>query len=515
MRRRLAGPFFLVIAWCAAVALVGPRGNFPLSDDWAFAHAARSLCHGGGLDLLPWTGASVIFQAAYGAMLCRLFGSSYEVLRASTLVLGASGVAVFYCLLRRLGAAPAAATAGAGVVAAGPLYFNLSFTFMTDLPFAVTALMATSAYARGLSRNSRSDLLAASCLAAASLLIRQHAVFIAAAAAAAALLPGAPGLRRRAGNALCAAGPAFVAAVAYAAWIVSGLGVPDAIHHKVNEAASTPLLEIGNAAFRGLVTVGFLLAPVGLTLAPSGASEKRIAATTAAALTSLALFLYLREGASMFYLTNVLYDLGVGCVTLRDQFFLAMNDLPRAGPALRLPATALSIASASLLVARWSSLLVGEHASAAKRLGDPVKVFVLLAFAASFVGSLAQAAYYFDRYLIAIAPLGLAAAVAARPRWRSSIASGSLTALMALFSIAGTHDWMEWNRARWDLLQSLEARGVQATSIDGGMEYNAERLAARLRTSPSDAAVRPGQPPSVKSWWWVVDDEWIVSFGTL
>ncbi len=104
--RWLAGPLFLVTAWFAAVALVGPAGDFPLSDDWAFAHASRSICRNGTLDLLPWTGASLLFQAAYGALLCRLFGPSYEVLRASTLVLGAAGLPVFYCLLRRLGAPP-------------------------------------------------------------------------------------------------------------------------------------------------------------------------------------------------------------------------------------------------------------------------------------------------------------------------------------------------------------------------------------------------------------------------
>ena len=499
--RWLAGPLFLVTAWFAAVALVGPAGDFPLSDDWAFAHASRSICRNGTLDLLPWTGASLLFQAAYGALLCRLFGPSYEVLRASTLVLGAAGLPVFYCLLRRLGAPPPRATAVAALVAAGPIYFNLSFTFMTDLPFAVLALMSAAAYARGLSRNDRADLLAAGALAAASLLVRQHGIFIAAAAGPAALLAADLPLRRRAGNAACAVGLPLAAAAAYAAWIVMGLGVPQAVHNKVSEAASTPLLEIGNAAFRGVVTVGFLLAPVGLTSIPAGLRERRIAAAAAALLTGLALFLYLREGAVMFYLTNVLYDLGVGCVTLRDSFFLAMERLPRAGLGLRLPLSALSIISASLLIARWSSLMFGSDSERAPWLRDPAKAFVLLAFVLSAVGSLAQSAYYFDRYLIAIAPLGLAAAVAARPQARSGAASLALTALMALFSLAGTHDWMEWNRARWKLLENLEARGVDASSIDGGMEYNAERLAARLRTSPSDAAVKPGQAPSVKSWW--------------
>ena len=505
--RRLAGPVFLVTAWCVAVALVGPRGDFPLSDDWAFAHASRSLCRGDGLDLLPWTGASLLLQAAYGAVLCWLFGSSYEVLRASSLILGAAGLLAFYDLVRRLGAPRSQATAAAALLAANPLYFNLSFTFMTDLPFAVLALMSAAAYARGLSRQRPSALFSGGALAAAALLVRQHGIFIAAAAAAAALLAAGVPLRTRVRNAACAALLPLIAAAAYVVWIASGLGVPQAVHNKVSEATSTPLLGIGNAAFRGLVTLGFLLAPLAVASRPHGARERRIAIAATAVLGAVALFLYLREGALMFYLTNVLYDLGVGCVTLRDAFFLAMDRLPRAGIALRLPLTAASVVSAGILIARWSTLV--------KRLRDPLTSFVLLAFVLSALGSLAQSAYYFDRYLIAIAPLGLAAAVAARPGTVSGRAAWLLTALMALFSVAGTHDWMEWNRARWSLLDALEAHGVAATSIDGGMEYNAERLAARLRTSPSDVAVKPGQPQSVRSWWWVVDDEWIVSFGPL
>lgn len=498
---------FLVAAWCVAVALVGPRGDFPLSDDWAFAHASRSLCHGDGLDLLPWTGASLLFQAAYGAVLCHLFGPSYEVLRASSLVLGAAGLLAFYDLLRRLGSSRAQATAGSALLAANPLYFNLSFTFMTDLPFAVLALMSAAAYARGLAGSRVRTLMLGGALAAAALLVRQHGLFIAAAAGLAALLAAGLPLRQRFRNASAATLLPFVAASGYAAWVVSGAGVPQAVHNKVTEAATTPVLDIGNAAFRGLVTVGFLLAPFALATWPARTREKRIATGATAVLAAVALFLYAREGASMFYLTNVLYDLGVGCVTLRDAFFLALDRLPRAGPSLRLPLTVVSITSAGILVARWSSL---AHA-----LREPVKAFALLAFVLSAIGSLAQSAYYFDRYLIAIAPLGLAAAVAAQPGRCSARILLALTVLMAMFSVAGTHDWMAWNRARWHALEELEARGVAATSIDGGMEYNADRLAARLRTSPSDAAVKPGQPSSVKSWWWIVDDEWIVAFGPL
>lgn len=98
---------------------------------------------------------------------------------------------------------------------------------------------------------------------------------------------------------------------------------------------------------------------------------------------------------------------------------------------------------------------------------------------------------------------------------RGGVAFAAALAAMTIFSVAGTHDYIEFHRARWDLLAALEARGITARQIDGGFEYNAERLAAELGTSPSDAQARPGQAATVKSWWWVIDDEWIIALGPL
>jgi len=82
----------------AIVLAVGPSGDFPLSDDWSYAYAAEGLCRDGELRMLPWTGASLIFQAAYGAALCVLFGPSFEILRASTILLAVSAICAFAML---------------------------------------------------------------------------------------------------------------------------------------------------------------------------------------------------------------------------------------------------------------------------------------------------------------------------------------------------------------------------------------------------------------------------------
>ena len=84
------------------------------------------------------------------------------------------------------------------------------------------------------------------------------------------------------------------------------------------------------------------------------------------------------------------------------------------------------------------------------------------------------------------------------------------------FSVAGTHDYLAWNRARHALLDELRMQdGVKPTRIDGGMEFNAWHLAKESGYAPTDAEVKIGADPTAKSWWWVVDDEYVVSMRPL
>jgi hypothetical protein len=120
---------------------------------------------------------------------------------------------------------------------------------------------------------------------------------------------------------------------------------------------------------------------------------------------------------------------------------------------------------------------------------------------------------YFDRYLLppTFMMLTLLATCEVRShtsttRWLSherliQIASIFIAMLTSAFAVAGTHDYLSWNRTRWALLDTLEKHGVPARSIDGGFEFNGINL--------YDPAYVEAPP---KSHWWVYDDEYIVQF---
>ena len=78
----------------------------------------------------------------------------------------------------------------------------------------------------------------------------------------------------------------------------------------------------------------------------------------------------------------------------------------------------------------------------------------------------------------------------------------SMIAALTLFSVAATRDYMTWNRARWDLLQSVMSAGVPPERIDGGFEFNG--------LYSYDASYRP---ITGKSSWWVHDDQYLIAMG--
>jgi hypothetical protein len=248
---------------------------------------------------------------------------------------------------------------------------------------------------------------------------------------------------------------------------------------------------------------GLLLAPLAVTLLPAW---RRRAALWCVALAGAAVALYAREGALMFYLTNVLYDFGVGALSLRDTLYLGHAPPVRLGTAFRVLLTVVATASAALLGGLW--------AAGWRRLREPVTALLLLALGLLFAGSLLHTRYFFDRYLLVIVPFAIAVTVRLWPTPRVGVLPTVLLLLLAWYAVAGTHDYLAWNRARQRGLDALLADGVPPTQIDGGVEFNGWHLAATLDRWPSDADVRIGDD-SRPSWWWVVDDRFVVSFAPL
>src|SRR5215212_695887 len=80
-RRALA---VLVALHLAMIAIVQPRGEFPVNDDWAYAHSVQWLLSEGRIRLSGWVAMNLVPQTLAGGAVAALFGFSFEALRHLT-----------------------------------------------------------------------------------------------------------------------------------------------------------------------------------------------------------------------------------------------------------------------------------------------------------------------------------------------------------------------------------------------------------------------------------------------
>lgn len=182
MKRRddLAAVLVLALVWALVVGFVGLGGDFALNDDWAYAYTARHLLRTGQLRILDWAAPTLATHAVWGAAALSLLGDSYVSLRCGTLIWALGALVALYALARSA-LPPRAAVLLPLAVGLSPWFVNLSFTYMTEVPWMallIGALLAfTRAWTPGSSAPPRAALLLLSgALVGAAATTRQYAI---------------------------------------------------------------------------------------------------------------------------------------------------------------------------------------------------------------------------------------------------------------------------------------------------------------------------------------------------
>lgn len=461
----------LTLAWLAAAAVIGIEGDFPLNDDWAYAHSAQVLCETGRLERIGWTWAPIVSHALVGALFCLGFGFSFEVLRASGLLMGWLGVLASYGLCRQLGASRRWALLAAAAVGFNPLYLNLSYTYMTDVPFAALATGSCLLLARGLMRHSAGWLAAGGAVALGAILSRQIGLALPAAFACALMVSRwqRPGRRSVALAAVLLAAAAWV--VASSAIFTAGDAEGDyPLHRFLGDMLTRPgfVPETLANGVTAAVYLGLFLSPVVAARLSSRGRGLRLAA----ALCALALAAFAALGWRMPLGVNVLYDFGVGPPTLAG----AYDALERAPGWLWWGITALSLASGLYALV----LLVGALTRGPADFAREQARVLLLAFVVLVLLPQIASQNFFDRYLLTPLPAAAALLLALPGRSeRAGAVGGALAAALLVgavaWSVAGTRDYLEHNRARWELIALLLERGAPPDRIEAGLEFEGWR----------------------------------------
>lgn len=143
-------PLLLCVALVPAVFLLcNPFVEMGANDDWQYARMAKLWAETGKLHYDGWTVAMVGPHAAWGMAIVKLFGFSFQGLRASMIPIAIGCGAMMYLIARSIGVKRwSAAYASCGLLLS-PLFVPLATVFMTDVSglflFLLTAYCAMRA----------------------------------------------------------------------------------------------------------------------------------------------------------------------------------------------------------------------------------------------------------------------------------------------------------------------------------------------------------------------------------
>lgn len=496
----------LALAWVAAMVVINPTGDFPLNDDWAYAKDVWYLSQESILKLDDWPAMTRLTQIFWGAAFCKIFGFSHEVLRYSTIFLGFVGVAAAWSIFVEMGASRRLASLGAAVFAFNPIYFSLSATFMTDVPFLALFLWSCYFFIKSAGSNSLRHVALGALFALLATMVRQFGMAAPLAFAVMWLWKQKISLR----NVLVALLPLAISAMAYlifTKWYEATQGLPESY------GSLDKLLSRfgGKGYYEELVRrIGLLLIFLGLFLSPITipmlrqqlrSTDKKLRWWTFG-ITALLAFSYLLAWEK-YPLGNVIYNLGIGPKVLKDGAFF-INVQPMLGElGLSLVRGIGAILGIVFLLNLIPSTVRGFNKAGTLRTQS---VFIWT-FLLAYLGFLFTELYFIDRYHMVLVPFVLVVLTQGndisfgKKQWLMAVI---FFILMTSYTLTGTHDYFSWNRARWRALEYLtKEKNIPPNRLDGGFEFNGWH-------KPGPKGERAGI-----SWWWVEKEDFVVTFGDM
>jgi len=459
-------PLLLVIALFLLVALfVRPFGNYPIDDGAGYGLTIFRLVREGSLQFPSWAAMTMVTQLAYGTVACLLMGTSFTALQLSTLVVSIVGIGFVYLLALELGANKNVASLITASIALNPIYFALSFRFISDTPHFVFLVIGSWLFVRAGRKADWYSTPGITVMSILAVMSRQCGICMPLATLASNLLRQRITVRSVAVSVL----PfvlSLVGLLVFDYW-KSHSGQHSLNYRSLLEIAGhSPSPSLGQIVSR-LVRIplycGFFVAPISLAVFCGYWKNRRSAFVIIA-------------------LAAVAYAAGV-CAFIRPMpacsaIFEANGLGPKSFP-IELPEIAVWIrwiltwvCSVSLL-----SMLYESFAHVALRKLEEVRTKPIFTYAIVFgviyLASILRLQAFYDKYTLPLALPGLLLLLINRPFERMRVSAGWIAAVsIAAVTCFSAFNYYSYNSACWDLIRLAVRNGVQPEHFNGGFECN-------------------------------------------
>ncbi len=515
--------FYILICisslWIILLFISNVKGNFPINDDWSYSYSVKIFLETGRIELTGWVSMPVITQVLWGSVFASTFGFSFEILRLSTIILGLTGIICTYLLLNEITGSFYLKLITSVLVAINPIYFLLSSSFMTDVPFFTFSIISILFLFKFLKSNHILFLIIGIFFIIGASFIRQIGILI----FFAFVVVYSINKNNLTAHKLYLFILAFLllCSIAFFPSFIHS-GVNDPLVHNTRMAKFFNAFTIKNFfgivpliknAFVALVYIGLFSFPLWIHLISPVLNKINIRQkiffitiflTSAAAITLLlGIFnklLPLRP--------NVLFDYGMGPATLRDVDILSLNHINKIPLAVWVVLTFIGVAGFLLMLSMLLLSIKNFRLSRLNKSSFPVYfIFLTTAF---YLLTISLSDFY-DRYLLLLLPLTMFLMIKFSDgqilsnNYIQRIISSLVIIVFLLFTTYETQNYFSWNRCRWQAIDYLTKElNIGKDKIDGGFEFNG--------WYGYDVNYIPEKG---KSWWWVKDDQYIISFGPL
>lgn len=516
-------------AYIISAFIVPTMAPVAVGDDWVYTRSVEYLVLHHQLKVLDLAVVTLIFQIFWGGLFAFIFGMSFGIVRVSTLaVMFLSGIAL-YGLCRELNVSRGRSALGTAVYLFNPLAYVLGFTFMTDPHFTAWLVISTYFYARGLRPGRQRDwaTLAGSAAAAAAFLIRQEGAFVPLAVTIYLLISRRLWWNRKSlWLFLRVVAIPAIATVLYYIWLLKIRGVPVQQQSFIKAAQTagvsgtwqlTRWLTFIELMYLGLfalpITIAALFRLPRLFSLRSSLGVAFFLGWSAIVIGGVAIFGqygHWHASTRMPYIPQYLtpWQLGPPDIKGGRPWFIP-------NPHLLDWVTRICVVSSLIL-----GLMLCRKIRTPKTPDRAVAGLIVTVGLWQVVGVIPPS-YHFrtwavsmDRYLLPLLPFIICLALwAVRDLWLPTIIAWLAIAAYAIFSVAGTRDFLVFQEATWNLAKQTIAAGIPDTKLDAGAawdgnyrwEYdNAHHIGPHTKNGP----------------WWVylfapsIDSSYIISTTT-
>ena len=491
----------LALLFAAQFLFVSPVGEFALNDDWVHTETLSHWVETGEFRMLPFAGPTFYTPIVYGAALTSLFGFSFTLLRLSTLALAATLLGLLFIYLQKETKKTGIALFAVLTLWLNPIFYNLSFTFMTDVPALFFLLASFLCFHQYLKQKHAKWLFGASLFSIIGFFTRQTNILFLVPVGIYLLFDWNRHKRRAKKEVLWFAFPILLGGATYL-WLASAQLLPEtAGSHIIGGVGETI-----QHAFRWLWQYGLYLGLFVSPLTLGYAARHPAVFKRKAFLVLLPLLLLVSYKLNdlwpdrLWHVGEIISVHGLGPMQV-----LQGTLIPVITPSLQLFWT---LTSAALL-----ALFVSVIDAIQEKKKDP-SMRVLVWFGAIYFLTILLVTG-FDRYLLPVLLVSIIWLATHIDRYAFSYHTALLVILFfGITSIAGTHHYLAWNSARWELANTMLYQNHDAEMIDAGYEWDGwhtywSSLASVRESGPVDAP------------WWIramfVDNRevFVVSFSPL